>query len=85
LSCRDSDDTTLRNAERHALSRLGTRDDVETQREYYRDIRAACERALRSVNWMMVADETSWGNLWLILDIDLDKIAQTAAAQVVPQ
>lgn len=67
------------------LTRLGTPEDVRVQREYMHDVKHACERALRSVNWMDLAQETGWENLWLLFDMYLDRIAQTAAAEVVPK
>jgi glyoxylase-like metal-dependent hydrolase (beta-lactamase superfamily II) len=67
------------------LTRLGSREDVEVQRDYVRDVRAACEAALRSVNWMEVAGEVGWDNLWVVFDAYLDRVAETAAAEVTPR
>lgn len=67
------------------LTRLGTPDDVRVQKEYFGDVRDACERALRSINWMEIANETGWENLWLLFDTYLDRVAQTAAAEVTPK
>jgi hypothetical protein len=41
------------------LTRLGAGEDVETQRDYFRGVRSACEAAMRSINWMQVAGEVS--------------------------
>lgn len=67
------------------LTRLGTREDVEVQRDYFRDVRTSCETALRSINWMEVANEVGWDNLWVVFDAYLDRVAQTAAAEVTPK
>lgn len=67
------------------LTRLGMREDVEVQRDYIRDVRTACESALRSINWMDVANDVGWDNLWVVFDAYLDRLAEAAAAEVTPK
>ncbi len=64
------------------LTRLGTPDDVRVQREYFADVREACVRAMGSIDWMEVAQDTGWENLWLLFDTYLDRIARAAADEV---
>jgi glyoxylase-like metal-dependent hydrolase (beta-lactamase superfamily II) len=57
------------------LTRLGTREDVETQREYVMDLRANASEALQTVDFMAIAQETGFENQWLLFDTYLNAVA----------
>ena len=56
------------------IGRLGTRQDVEIQREYFQDIQANSITALQSVDFMAVAEEIGFENIWLLFDTYLDRV-----------
>jgi len=56
------------------IGRLGTRQDVEIQREYFQDIQANSITALQSVDFMAVAGEIGFENIWLLFDTYLDRV-----------
>ena len=56
------------------IERLGTRQDVEIQREYFQDIQANSITALQSVDFMAVAEEIGFENIWLLFDTYLDRV-----------
>ncbi len=56
------------------IERLGTRQDVEIQREYFQDIQANAITALQSVDFMAVAGEIGFENVWLLFDTYLDRV-----------
>ncbi|MDP9368231.1 MAG: MBL fold metallo-hydrolase [Chloroflexota bacterium] len=58
------------------LTRLGTRQDIEVQREYVLDIRANAAEALQTVDFMAIAQQTGFENQWLLFDTYLDAVAQ---------
>jgi glyoxylase-like metal-dependent hydrolase (beta-lactamase superfamily II) len=66
------------------LTRLGTRQDVEIQREYVLEIERAAAMALQTVDFMAIAGEFGFGNTWVLFDKYLDAVAQTCAEAVVP-
>ncbi|MGH6915098.1 MAG: MBL fold metallo-hydrolase, partial [Geminicoccales bacterium] len=57
------------------LTRLGTPEDVETQRAYIMDIQANAAEALQTVDLMAIAQETGFENQWLLFDTYLDAVA----------
>lgn len=59
------------------LGRRGSRQDVETQKEYILDVRANAATALQTVDFMAVAERTGWGNSWLLFDTYLNEVAQS--------
>ena len=67
------------------LNRLGTREDVEVQREYVVDVREAAAGALGSVDFMAIGGEVGFDNTWLLFDTYLNAVAQTCANEVEPQ
>lgn len=67
------------------LTRLGTREDVEIGRQYLTDVESAATDALQSVDFMAIAQQTGFANLWLLFDTYLDAVAQACTDQVVPQ
>ncbi len=61
------------------LTRLGTREDVEIQKEYFGDMIANAGTALQSVDFMAVAQEQGFANPWNLFDVYLDAVAEKAA------
>ena len=66
------------------LTRLGTREDVEIQKEYIEEIRQNAAAAFQQVDFMAIAQETGFENQWLLFDTYLDAVAQTCADATVP-
>ncbi len=58
------------------LTRLGTREDVVTQKEYVLDMRANAAQALQTVDFFSIDQQTGFENLWLLLDTYLDAVTQ---------
>jgi glyoxylase-like metal-dependent hydrolase (beta-lactamase superfamily II) len=58
------------------MGRPGTREDVQTQKEYILDIEANAAQALQTVDFMAVAQEVGFANPWLLFDAYLDAVAQ---------
>lgn len=61
------------------LTRLGTREDVEIQKEYFGDMIANAGTALKSVDFMAVAQEQGFANPWNLFDVYLDAVAEKTA------
>ena len=66
------------------LTRLGTRQDVEIQKQYVSDVKANAMSALQQVNFMDVAKKTGFENQWLLFDTYFNNVAQTCADKTVP-
>lgn len=66
------------------LTRLGTRQDVETQKEYITDVRANADEALQTVDFMAIAQQTGFENQWLLFGTYLDTVARTCADATEP-
>ncbi len=67
------------------LGRLGTRQDVRVQIEYFNDVRANAKKALQTVDFMGVAKETGFENVWLLLDRYFAATAKACADLTVPK
>ena len=61
------------------LTRLGTPQDVEIQKEYFQDIQANAALANQQVDFMAIAQEVGFENLWLVFQIYADTITQQCA------
>ncbi len=61
------------------LGRYGTREDVETQREYFTDIVTNALTSLQTVDFAAIAAETGYANPWLLFNTYLDAVAQSCA------
>lgn len=59
------------------LGRLGTREDVEIQKEYVLDIQANAIKALQAVDFNAVAEKVGFANPWLLFDTYLNKVSGT--------
>jgi len=58
------------------VGRLGTREDVETQKEYVLDMQANAAEALQTVDFNAIAADVGYGNLWLLFDTYLDAVSE---------
>lgn len=67
------------------LTRLGTREDVETAREYVNDVRTNAATALMEVDFFAIAQQTGFENQWLLFSTYLDAVAQHCAENTVPE
>lgn len=67
------------------LTRLGTREDVEIQREFIQDLKQAAGEALGSVDFMAIAQETGFDNPWVLFDRYLDAVALECAEVMTPK
>jgi glyoxylase-like metal-dependent hydrolase (beta-lactamase superfamily II) len=61
------------------LTRYGDRSDVETAREYLHDLRANAAEALKSTNFMTIAEQVGFQNRWLLMDRYLGAVAEKCA------
>ncbi len=61
------------------LTRLGTVDDVTTQREYVMDLKANAAQALQTTDFMAIASQTGFDNPWHLFDAYLGAVAESAA------
>jgi glyoxylase-like metal-dependent hydrolase (beta-lactamase superfamily II) len=61
------------------VGRLGTREDVEVQQEYVRDVQANTVDALQAVGIAEIAQQTGFENAWLLFDTFLNAVAQRCA------
>ncbi|HEU4412294.1 MAG TPA: MBL fold metallo-hydrolase [Polyangiaceae bacterium] len=61
------------------LTRLGTRADVETQRQYVADLRANAAEALGSVSFAAIAAASPPGNAWKLFDNYLGAVVDRCA------
>ncbi len=67
------------------VGRLGTREDVETQQEYIRDLQANTAKALQTIEFSAIAQQVGTENVWLLFDTFLDTVAQTCADATEPE
>ena len=66
------------------LTRLGTPEDVEIQKEYFQDIQKNAAAANQQVDFMAIAQEVGFENIWLIFQIYADTITQQCTDATVP-
>ena len=57
-------------------TRLGTREDVEIQKEYVLDLRVNSAQAFQTVDFFAVAQEVGLENPFLLFDVYLDRVAE---------
>ena len=67
------------------LTRLGTPEDVEIQKEYFQDIQTSAAKANQEVSFMEIGQEVGFSNPWLVFQIYADTITQQCADEVVPK
>ena len=56
------------------VTRLGTRQDVETQREYVLEMQANAAKAIQTVDFMAIAQEVGFANPWALFDTYLGAV-----------
>jgi len=61
------------------VGRYGTREDVETQKEYFEDMIANAKTALQTTDFNAIAAQTGYENIWLLYNTYLDAAAQNCA------
>ena len=66
------------------LTRLGTPEDVQIQKEYFDDIQKNAEIANQQVDFMAIGQEVGFENLWLVFQIYADTITQQCADATIP-
>lgn len=66
------------------LTRLGNREDVETQKEYIMDIQANSVKALQSVDFTAIAEEVGFENPWHLFDTYLNAVQDECVDATVP-
>ena len=67
------------------LTRLGTPEDVQIQKEYFQDIQAAAAKANQEVSFMEIGQEVGFSNPWLVFQIYADTITQQCTDDIVPK
>ena len=67
------------------LTRLGTPEDVQIQKEYFQDIRTSAGKANQEVSFMEIGQEVGFSNPWLVFQIYADTITQQCTDEVVPK
>ncbi len=67
------------------LTRLGTPEDVQIQKEYFQDIQASAAKANQEVSFMAIGQEVGFSNPWLVFQIYADTITQQCTDEVVPK
>jgi len=67
------------------LTRLGTVEDVEIQKEYFQDIQNSAAKANQEVSFMAIGQEVGFSNPWLVFQIYADQITQQCTDEVVPK
>ncbi len=67
------------------LTRLGTVEDVEIQKEYFQDIQNSASKANQEVSFMTIGQEVGFSNPWLVFQIYADQITQQCTDEVVPK
>jgi len=66
------------------LTRLGTPEDVEIQKEYFSDVQKNAAEANQQADFMAIAQEVGFENPWLIFQIYADTITQQCTDATVP-
>lgn len=67
------------------LTRTGTVMDVRVQKEYLMDVHRACTQARQSVSPVEIAAATGFEDKWQFANTYFDRLAATAANEVVPR
>lgn len=67
------------------VTRLGTVEDIEIQKEYFQDIQDSAAKANQEVSFMAIGQEVGFSNPWLVFQIYADQITQQCTDEVVPK
>jgi glyoxylase-like metal-dependent hydrolase (beta-lactamase superfamily II) len=66
------------------LTRLGTREDVKTAKEFVLDVKANAAEALQTVDFMAIAQQVGFDNPWALFDTYFEAAARTCAEATIP-
>lgn len=66
------------------LTRLGTKEDVKVQKEYFDDIQKNAALANQQVDFMKIGQKVGFQNLWLVFQVYADTITQQCTDATVP-
>jgi glyoxylase-like metal-dependent hydrolase (beta-lactamase superfamily II) len=66
------------------LTRLGTREDVETAKAFVLDVQANAAAALQTVDFMAIAQEVGFDHPWALFDAYLGAVARECAEATIP-
>jgi len=67
------------------LTRLGTMEDVEIQKEYFQDIQASASKANQEISFVDIGQDVGFENPWLVFQIYSDTISQQCTDEIVPK
>lgn len=67
------------------VTRLGTRQDVEIQKEYLNDIQKNSALANQQVDFMKIGQKVGFENIWLVFQVYADTITQQCYDATVPK
>ncbi|MEI5909649.1 MBL fold metallo-hydrolase [Bacillus spongiae] len=67
------------------VTRLGTREDVETQIEYIEDIIETTERAMQEVSQVEIGQKVGFENPWYLMDVYYNEVIKVANDEIVPR
>lgn len=66
------------------ITRLGNREDVETQKAYILDMQANAATALQTVDFFAIAEKVGFENQWLLFDTYLNTLSKECTALTLP-
>ena len=67
------------------LTRTGTVEDVQLQKEYFEDIQKSAAKANQDISFMAIGQEVGFENLWLVFQVYADSITQQCVDEVTPK
>lgn len=67
------------------LTRLGTSEDVQIQKEYFQDIQESAAKANQNISFMTIGQEVGFSNPWLVFQIYADSITQQCTDEIIPK
>jgi glyoxylase-like metal-dependent hydrolase (beta-lactamase superfamily II) len=67
------------------LTRLGTLEDVQIQKEYFQDIQTSAAKANQEISFVEIGKKVGFSNPWLVFQIYADSITQQCTDEVVPK
>ena len=67
------------------LTRTGTVEDVQLQKEYFEDIQKSAAKANQEISFMAIGQEVGFENLWLVFQVYADSITQQCVDEVTPK
>jgi hypothetical protein len=67
------------------LTRLGTRANVEVQKEFVSDLERTAVRAIQNVSFMDIASQVGFDNPWLLFSSYIDAINKQSEGEMLPK